>query len=592
MIRTQFLSIVLFEIWYRITIVVIAIPLLYRLFDWSMNKMGYSYITPQNIGEYFRNPPVAIGLCLLTAAAALLNLLEAAVLAEGFSYARRGISIRMVEMVLLGGIRTKAILRRYRGWIVLWSILWVLFVKFHVITIWMRSVPVANYLAEALYLKMGNWFVPMFFFLPVPFLGLLGAAFFAGCILEGQPGQKRGLSRLLFRLKTYGPCLLGMHLLTWAVLALGYLLVMAAALGVLFVFFSSDALLMRAYHLSVQIRYGIGVCGGMIGMVCNTGMLYSLYSGICPGTKEEEFREGGDLSRREDLTKKARVVTLQMVVAVIVVEGVLLVGMLQKSSVRVMDVTTITSVTAHRGGASYAPENTMAALKKSVEYGVGYAEIDVQLSQDGVAVLFHDTSARRIAGVKKNICDMTYEQLCQLDVGKYFRSEFEGERIPTLEEAIAYCSGKINLNIELKENRRFEKIADQVVSIIEKYNFAGQCVVTSMNYDYLRQVKAQNPDIRTGYIVKMAVGDLEAMEDVDFFSIKYSYATEEMMNAIHTSGKEVHVWTVNSRNAVRRMRAIYADNIITDDPTLVLQTLAEENHQTTAAELIELLWNR
>lgn len=594
-IKKNFLSLLLFEIWYRLTVVLIAVPLLYCIFDWSMDYIGYSYITPKNIADYMRNPFVIITLLILVLAVALLNLFEINTLFAGFRYAYHGISIKMAEMILLGGHQTKMLLKQYKGWILTASIFMFLFVKLHVIVIWMRCVPAASYLVEFLCIGVGSKCLLVLLAALFLVFGIAGIALISECALAKREWKQiRGqIFPLLIKYsKNAGPCFLALHGLIWVILILIYVLFMLLSILILLAVVPEDAILPRVLHVSTQLLYLVGIFGGIFSMVLNMGLVFSLYSWNSFREQKRDILQENFLNRRADLTQKARLITLRVIAALIVVESVLLIQMLQASSIRVVDVTTITAVTAHRGGAAYAPENTLAALQKSIDYGIDYAEIDVQLSLDGTVVLFHDTNARRIAGVKKNICDMTYEELLQLDVGKYFRSEFEGERILTLEEVLQYCRGKINLNIEMKENRRFEGIADQVVALIEENNFAGQCVVTSMSYDYLKRVKELNPDIRTGYILKMAVGDLEKMEDADFFSMKYSYVTEDMVNAIHKAGKEVHVWTVNSRNAVKRMRAMYVDNIITDDPILVRQGLAEENHQATIAELFSMLWEQ
>ncbi|MEM5781071.1 MAG: glycerophosphodiester phosphodiesterase family protein, partial [Lawsonibacter sp.] len=67
-----------------------------------------------------------------------------------------------------------------------------------------------------------------------------------------------------------------------------------------------------------------------------------------------------------------------------------------------------TQVIAHRAGASLAPENTLAALKKSISAGADMAEIDVQMTKDGVAVVIHDGSLDRTAGLNRRVCETDY----------------------------------------------------------------------------------------------------------------------------------------------------------------------------------------
>jgi len=61
-------------------------------------------------------------------------------------------------------------------------------------------------------------------------------------------------------------------------------------------------------------------------------------------------------------------------------------------------------VTAHRGSSKHAPENTLSAVRRAIEDGADFAEIDVQETADGVVVLLHDTDLMRITGVDKKIC--------------------------------------------------------------------------------------------------------------------------------------------------------------------------------------------
>lgn len=101
---------------------------------------------------------------------------------------------------------------------------------------------------------------------------------------------------------------------------------------------------------------------------------------------------------------------------------------------------------AHRGlhdNHSDAPENSMAAFRKAVEAGYGI-ELDVQLTKDGVPVIFHDFTLDRICGVAGRVDSYTYEELQQFSL---LQSE---EKIPKLEEFLAMVDGRVPLIVELK----------------------------------------------------------------------------------------------------------------------------------------------
>ena len=116
-------------------------------------------------------------------------------------------------------------------------------------------------------------------------------------------------------------------------------------------------------------------------------------------------------------------------------------------------------IIAHRGASKHAPENTFAAFKRAVEAGADGIELDVRLAKDGVAVVFHDSSLKRIAGRKGKIAHYTSTELGTLDAGSWFNRhapkladpEYKNESVPTLAETLEFLKGfKGLIYIELK----------------------------------------------------------------------------------------------------------------------------------------------
>src|SRR5262249_32888341 len=131
-------------------------------------------------------------------------------------------------------------------------------------------------------------------------------------------------------------------------------------------------------------------------------------------------------------------------------------------------------VTAHRGHARAAPENTLSAMRKAIESRADYAEMDVQLTADGKVVLLHDRDLKRLAGVSRRLDELSYDEVRQLDVGSWFAPAFSGERVPTLAEVIALCRGKIRLNIELKFFGPDRRLARAVAELIREQDFESE----------------------------------------------------------------------------------------------------------------------
>lgn len=230
-------------------------------------------------------------------------------------------------------------------------------------------------------------------------------------------------------------------------------------------------------------------------------------------------------------------------------------------------------ITAHRGSSKHAPENTMAAIEEAIGEMADYSEIDVQLSKDGVPVVCHDLNLSRVAGVDVSLKNLTFDELEQLDVGSHFSSRFEGEKIPSLEEVLEACKGRIRLNIELKSIGTKSPLPEVVTEMIKEMGMEDQCVITSVSLDYLKRVKEAEPELKTGYILAAAYGSYYKNEFVDFISIRSSLVTKKQIQAAHEYGKAIHVWTVNSRSEIEQMALMGVDNIITDYPTRAKEVL-------------------
>ena len=107
-------------------------------------------------------------------------------------------------------------------------------------------------------------------------------------------------------------------------------------------------------------------------------------------------------------------------------------------------------IIAHRGASNLAPENTLASFRLAKELGADGFECDVQLTKDHKLVIAHDFFTDAHTGVKGDIYDMTFDELRQLDFGKWKSPEYEGERIPTIEEVLDLGKDMKMLHIELK----------------------------------------------------------------------------------------------------------------------------------------------
>jgi glycerophosphoryl diester phosphodiesterase len=234
----------------------------------------------------------------------------------------------------------------------------------------------------------------------------------------------------------------------------------------------------------------------------------------------------------------------------------------------------VVQVTAHRGHSRAAPENTLSSVRRAIASGADYAEVEVQSTADGVIVLLHDRDLKRVAGVSWRLDELSYNEVRKLDVGSWFDPAFAGEPVPTLAEVINLARGRIKLNLELKFFGLDRRLAAQVARLVREQEFESDCLVTSLDYDALLEVKRNNPRLRTGLIVAHSLGDVSRLE-VEVLSIRWDWLTDDLLRAAYRRGQEVHVWTVNDPSQMARLTKRGVDNIITSDPDLAVQVRNE-----------------
>ena len=249
------------------------------------------------------------------------------------------------------------------------------------------------------------------------------------------------------------------------------------------------------------------------------------------------------------------------------------------------------AVTAHRGNSSVAPENTLAALRAAIKEGADYAEIDILEAKDGVLGVIHDTNLRRLAGLNRNVYDMTGAELQAVDVGSHFDPQFSSETIPTLEQAIELAGDVLKLNIELKVHGREKRLAESTVELIHRMDFRDRCVITSLDAASLAAVRRLDPKLPIGVILTAAVGNVHAM-DVDFYSVNSLVATNDFIRAAHDRDRQVHVWTMNEPDKIRRILDRFPDNIISDYPGRVREILDARTPEDVTAAAVRRLFAR
>ncbi|MCM1268328.1 MAG: hypothetical protein NC302_10525 [Bacteroidales bacterium] len=149
---------------------------------------------------------------------------------------------------------------------------------------------------------------------------------------------------------------------------------------------------------------------------------------------------------------------------------------------------------AHRGlhdNAGDAPENSMAAFRKAAEAGLGM-ELDVQVTKDGVPVIFHDFGLERICGAEGKVADHTYEAL------QAYTLCHSGERIPRLSDLLAMVDGQVPLIVEIKAETTDVSSCAAIDRLLRAYH--GAYCIESFNPLVLWWFRRNHTDVVRGQL--------------------------------------------------------------------------------------------
>jgi glycerophosphoryl diester phosphodiesterase len=223
---------------------------------------------------------------------------------------------------------------------------------------------------------------------------------------------------------------------------------------------------------------------------------------------------------------------------------------------------------AHRGFSGEFPENTLAAFVAAAEAGADWCELDVHLSCDREIFVIHDETVDRTTDGHGAVSGLMATALKSLDAGRWFREEYAGERIPTLDEVFEAVGRRCEINIELKGKGTGEAVAE----LIRRRQAHKRVMVSSFDFDQLEAVARLDPTIRIGVLGERDPSSiLEAAGQLDAWSVnpRYDLATGDFCRMAHRRSLQVFAWTVDEPGLMRIMIRNGVDGIMTNYPDRV-----------------------
>ncbi|HEX6274722.1 MAG TPA: glycerophosphodiester phosphodiesterase [Polyangiaceae bacterium] len=246
----------------------------------------------------------------------------------------------------------------------------------------------------------------------------------------------------------------------------------------------------------------------------------------------------------------------------------------------------MTIVYAHRGASLERPENTLVSFQRALELGADALETDVHLTADGAVVACHDPHGERVAGVSGVIERSSLVEVQRWDAGYAFvdaRGERpfmgQGHRVPTLEQILGELP-KVRVNVDLKA--RTPELVGRFVEVVRRHDAEERVVAASFHRGPLRRLRdagwrGEFSRARVQFVGAWLVPRFLRRDyppgtraQIPTHVGPFSLATPRLLAKFRALGLRVDYWTINDPNEAKRLVALGADGIMTDDPARVV----------------------
>ena len=594
-LKNNIKQIIIFEAIYKIIVMAIVTPLLVELVDIAMRLSGINYLTNARLMGFLTKPTTIAILILVIVLYAIISIMEMGAITHAYNISYHGGKATIIDMIKAGAISAVRLLSPYNIPMIIFVIALLPIIYLGRFSSYLSTMQIPAFVME--YLKQKKdimvWVTIVFaiiVFFAIRWINAMNYYITEKMnFINGVKASKK-LNKKKYLGLVFGFIL--WQILLFTVLFVSYVIITFAVSIVLKTILKKKF----AYTLSLFIAKWIYDIWETIYLCLIVPLSCAYFSGYFFARKNDDKE---DIVIPKIPNKKVNTDSryrriLSVIVFISAIMNLIYLnfdfGIFRGSSK--IQLFSQTYIAAHRGYSAEAPENTIPAFEAAINNYADYVELDVQETKDGVVVVMHDSNTKRTTGVKKNIWNLTYEELSELDAGSWFSEEYENTKIPTLEEVLEMAKGRLMLNIEIKLTGHEQHLEESVAELIEEYDMVDECVVTSFQAKALKNIKKFNPDIKTGYILHVAYGDFSNLSYADALSVNYSFATESFIETAHDADMEVYAWTVNTAEAINDMLENGADMIITDDPVLARETVTSYETTPYIVKLIKFYFEK
>lgn len=245
---------------------------------------------------------------------------------------------------------------------------------------------------------------------------------------------------------------------------------------------------------------------------------------------------------------------------------------------------------AHRGMSTLAPENTMAAFVKCIDYKVASFEFDVDVIGDGSVIVIHDDKLDRTTNGKGGYYNKNFSDIRKLDAGKWFSKTYTFERIPELMTVVEFLNKQaMEANLEIKPSKSGDKLResliDGIIVSLDALQFKNAILISSFDMELLSEMQRRAPQYRRACLFESTdepIMDqvnrwIEEAKKVEAEAIHppHDDLTEEAVRAMVEAGFQVNAWTVNDLDRAAELGSWGVRAVMTD----IAQDFPEEARQ-------------
>ena len=567
MIKVNLSTLLLFELFHKAIALIFVLPIVKYIINISMHRAGIVYLSAENLKEILFNPISILLILISILLFAFYMFFEFTSIIICFDFSYKGKKINILELLTYSLVKATRIIKPNNILLIIFVLIMIPLSNLILTSGYIGKIKLPEYILDYIVSNqvLNIIYIIVMFILYICVIrwifSLHEITLNTNSFKEARKNSCKLIKHKIFKLLIYSVEVILLISVGGAIFYYGIILLIA-----LWTKFFTEATNLKEIFLyrCFMFKDYATILSSIVGFIVSIGfisVIYYDYSG-----KEICIIENRN---SKSIKRNLLIGSAKLLAILILIHFESIAFSLYSNSLYNIEFIYNTTVTAHRGSGATAPENTLSAIKDSIISKSEYSEIDVQETKDGELILLHDYNFKRVAGVDKNIWDVSYEEIQTYDVGSHFDSKFKGEKIPTLNEVLDFSRGTVKLLIEIKLNGHEKgNVEEKVINVIKEKRMENQCVIASMNKEVLEKVKAIDPNIITCYLTAIAYGEIYNWDYVDIYGIESTFVNKDIIENIHENGKQIFVWTVNDEDTMKKFIKLNVDSIITDNPFL------------------------